>query len=522
MKRRFHRITAFLLSLLFLISCSATAAAAESKDEEEQVQWAEEISDFRAVEAWEGLHGFTFFDKSTFMGGESWGEPWITLSYHKCIGSVYIIFQYVYGEYEVVNNDTGEVAVVGQKGYLHDFLDMEQIFGECPASVTLRFPNGKVYLNELRIFTPGRVPDSVQIWEEPKDGETDLVLFSAHADDEHLFFAGVLPYYGKERGYQVQVVYLTGHPNYSTQRIHELLNGLWAVGIRSYPVIGRFSDFRYNSLLETYVNYASMGEPREEMLGFIVEQMRRFHPQVVVTHDFKGEYGHGMHMAMADLVAEALETSNDPSLYPETAEKYGTWDVPKAYFHLYGKNQIQMDWDQPLESFGGRTAYQVSVYTGFQAHASQLKDYRWYYAGYPTAKSIELYNPCLYGLYRSTVGEDVLKNDFFENVHTHAELAVMEAERLAEEARLKAEEEARLAEEAAQRAAEEARLKAEAEAREAQLAKERAEAEALEARQKAEALRKKRMTTGLGAGGGVVILAVCVWIFRKKAKRKNI
>ena len=33
-----------------------------------------------------------------------------------------------------------------------------------------------------------------------------------------------------------------------------------------------------------------------------------------------------------------------------------------------------------------------------------------------TAASIETYSPCNYGLFRSTVGLDTLKNDFFENL----------------------------------------------------------------------------------------------------------
>ena len=37
----------------------------------------------------------------------------------------------------------------------------------------------------------------------------DLMLCTTHADDEQLFFAGVLPYY-VSKGYDVQVVYAGG------------------------------------------------------------------------------------------------------------------------------------------------------------------------------------------------------------------------------------------------------------------------------------------------------------------------
>ena len=44
-------------------------------------------------------------------------------------------------------------------------------------------------------------------------------------------------------GYNVQVVYVCDHHNFEAYRIHEMLDGLWAVGIRTYPVIGNFPDY---------------------------------------------------------------------------------------------------------------------------------------------------------------------------------------------------------------------------------------------------------------------------------------
>ncbi|MBQ4178508.1 MAG: DUF4406 domain-containing protein, partial [Elusimicrobia bacterium] len=40
--------------------------------------------------------------------------------------------------------------------------------------------------------------------------QADMMLFSTHADDEHLWFAGLLPTY-VDRGYDIQVVYFTNH-----------------------------------------------------------------------------------------------------------------------------------------------------------------------------------------------------------------------------------------------------------------------------------------------------------------------
>ena len=128
-------------------------------------------------------------------------------------------------------------------------------------------------------------------------------------------------------------------------------------------------------------------------------------------------------------------------------------------FHMYTQNEIVMDWDQPYDSLSGQTPFEVSIFSGFAQHQSQLDSFMWYYYGYTKASQLPLFNPCYYGLYRTTVGNDQQKNDMFENVTTHGELdRIAEEKRLAEEARLRAEEEARL------KAEEEARLQAEAEA----------------------------------------------------------
>lgn len=524
MNRTLCRLLALALCLCTFTSFFAPAAAQETEPGDNM---ARDISSRDVITASTGFPStYPLFDGKRTVMQSMPRESSLTLSHEEGIGSAYLIFQKAYGPYKLINNDTGESVVCGQGGFLHDFLDVEGLFGTAPGSVTISFENGPAFLTELSVYTPGQVPDSVQKWNMPVDNETDLILYSTHGDDEHLFFAGILPYYGTELGYQVQVVYLTDHANDDPSRIHEMLDGLWAVGHSTYPVVGHYPDFRVDDMETTYMAFERLGFSREEMLGFVLAQMRRFKPKVVVTHDFNGEYSHGQHMVYADLVAKALEISNDPAQYPELAESYGLWDVPKAYFHLYEENPIVMDWDRPLDSFGGETAFEVSVYRGFQCHKSQILDFAWYYAGFPNALSLTKYNPCYYGLYRSTVGQDVQKNDFFENVTTYAQDRKAEEERLAEEARLKAEEEARLKaeEEARRKAEEEARRQAEEEAKrkaeeEARLERERAEAEAAaKAAEARRALLQKRILIGMAATLLVLAVVLVVLICHRKRK----
>jgi len=458
---------------------------------------AEDISSYLLITEYEGLAGRGYlFDHNRRTGYLTSPKASLTLHHEKGIGSLYLTFNASYTPYYVVNLDTGEEKTI-DNGYLHAFLDLVSIFGTVPKRVQLRFENGQAALYEMRVFTRGKVPDSIQKWSEPVEGKTDLVLFSAHSDDDQLFFAGLLPYYAVERGYQVQVVYLTSHWNTYSLRAHEVLDGLWAVGIRAYPVFAPYPDFfQANTLEAGFDLFEQAGHTREDMTGFVVEQLRRFRPMVAVGHDFDGEYGHIQHKIYAQLLADAVAVSGDGKVYPESASAYGVWDVPKTYIHLYEENPIVMDWDQPMENFEGKTPYEVSRYLGFVCHGSQHENWMRFFSA-DKASGLPTYSPCQYGLYRTTVGADRNKNDMFENVLNHAEL-----DRLAQEEAARAE---------AERAEEQKRLAEEQRALEESIADEHRRREtarkAMENRRKMEPL-----ATAAWIVGGIVLLIILVFV----------
>lgn len=189
--------------------------------------------------------------------------------------------------------------------------------------------------------------------------------------------------------------------------------------MRHYPYTGDFYDA-----------YADDLDKAKEMFGednaisFVVEMLRKFKPQVAVAQDENGEYGHGTHKLTAYAMEKAVEVSMDADSYPESATKYGVWDVPKTYLHLYSKNQITLDCRKPLERFGGKTTLEVAS-ESYKKHVSQ--QWCWFYVDdeyeYSCAK---------YGLYRTTVGVDTT-NDIMEHI--------VDYKTQAEEERRKAEEE---------------------------------------------------------------------------------
>ena len=354
-----NRIWCVMLALLVCVMLAVPARA-------EEVQEAADISGEIQVVSSQGIDKVeSLFDGVQTKTVEMDEAATICLEHAGGIGSAYLIFDLEYGAFTVTDPDSGESREFGENALVHEFADIEGAFGYAPGKIEIAFESGAGFLNEIFLFAPGTPPDWVQRWQLPRDGATDLVLFSTHGDDEQLFFAGLLPYYTKERGYQCQVVFLTNHRNVTNLRVHEMLDGLWAVGIDTYPVFGSFPDQFSESRRDAYGYMAMEGITDEELLSFVVENLRRFKPLVAVGHDLGGEYGHGQHMMYADLLIRAIEITDDAEEFPKSARQYGTWDVPKTYLHLYTKNQIYMDWDQPLESFDGLTAFQVSKDLGF-------------------------------------------------------------------------------------------------------------------------------------------------------------
>lgn len=369
-----------------------------------------------------GYSGFAFLkdgNKKTYKSSN--GNCFITLESQEDIYSVYLMFDLEYGEYTITDNTNNLTLTAGKYEFLHEYIKLSK-----PSkSLTLSFSNGAVRLSEITAYSEGTTPEGVQDWSAPLDDKTDILLLATHGDDDQLFFAGLFPLYAAERKCAVQVAYLTDHRNLTKARTHEMLNGLWATGVTAYPVFGRFADFRIDDLQGTYNRYAQLGTTKEELQAYVVEQIRRFKPQVVVAHDFKGEYGHGMHMAYTDLLVNSLDITNDETQFVDSAKKYGVWDIPKTYIHLYKENPIVIDYDTPLNSFNGLTAFQATQKFGYPCHESQ--QYTWFTdwlngkGSITKATQIKTHNPCEFGLYRSTVGEDIAKNDFMENIVKYAD-----------------------------------------------------------------------------------------------------
>lgn len=317
-------------------------------------------------------------------------------------GALIIYWTFEPTNYELVEYDAGQ-NVLRTRDQSCTFPSIVSLYELLPETryVFVNLKAAEQNISEVKVYTQGALPERVQQWRAPVE-KADLMVVSAHQDDELIFFGGTIPRYAVAEQRPTVVVYMA---NCTRSRRQEALNGLWAMGVRDYPEFINLRDKRVESVQAGIELWGG----QEAILSELVQRIRRFRPEVIVTHDFNGEYGHNQHKITAMAMQYAIDAAADPAQFPESASAYGAWQVKKLYIHLYGENQIYMDWNTPLEGLGGLSPLQ-SAQLGYAEHVSQQDYYQVVDGGkYDNAK---------FGLYSTQVGLDTGKNDFFENIDT--------------------------------------------------------------------------------------------------------
>ncbi len=338
-------------------------------------------------------------------------DPFVSITSEQPVYGLYICFRQVPASYEIQTETRGgwKCLTEGDTRFVHVFYELH---GEKKLRIqSTQSGKHRFGINEIFLFGEGDIPEWVQRWEEPEK-KADILFLSTHPDDELIFFGGAIPTYTAELGKKVQVAYLSWS---NTTRRSEALNGLWTLGVRHYPDFGGFPDSFSSTAKDAY---AKAG--KDKVLSWVTEIYRKYRPEAVVTQDIHGEYGHGQHRMVADAAIQCFDLAADAEKYPDSASEYGTWEVKKLYIHLYGdeSNQIVMNWDIPLEKFGGRTGLELAA-EAFALHKTQ-EGAKVNTHGKPEKLSVErtgsVYDNRIFGLYATRVGPDEIRNDFLEHI----------------------------------------------------------------------------------------------------------
>lgn len=390
----------WLIALLTLLALSLSVAfAAEANDITEDCK-------FKVCSSGRKYTLMTDKKYTSYWESNKIKTPWIAITAPegKPIAGLYVCFGNMPESWEIQTSDDGKdwfTAVPGDTRFLHAYVALPQPAQHVRLAVTSEKKTA-LRINDLFVLSEGDLPDWVQVW-QPTEEKADILFLSTHPDDELIFFGGAIPTYAVEQQRKVVVAYFTRS---NTTRSSELLNGLWHMGVRTYPVIGNFKDSYAKNLKAAYKTAGGKGKVNEWIVGLY----RQYKPEVVVTQDTNGEYGHKQHMMIADAAQNCIALAANEDEFTASTIAYGTWQVKKLYLHLYPENQITFDWTVPLKSMNGATGIELAE-EAYTLHKTQAS------SGMSVTETGTKYDNRVFGLAFTSVGEDVRKDDFLENIY---------------------------------------------------------------------------------------------------------
>jgi LmbE family N-acetylglucosaminyl deacetylase len=170
-----------------------------------------------------------------------------------------------------------------------------------------------------------------------------LVLTGAHPDDESFGIGGTLAQYAAA-GYNVYYVcgtrgevgevppeMLKGYKSIGDLRMHELECAARVLGLKDVIYLG-YRDSGMAGSPENKNPKALAATPTERVAKQIVKIIRELNPEVVITSDPNGGYGHPDHIAIYKATMMAFEACGDPKKYPEAGSPF---QPQKLYYHVF-------------------------------------------------------------------------------------------------------------------------------------------------------------------------------------------
>jgi LmbE family N-acetylglucosaminyl deacetylase len=169
-----------------------------------------------------------------------------------------------------------------------------------------------------------------------------LVFCGAHPDDETFGFGSTLAQYaaqgvkvycvcstGGEAG-TVDPEFMEGFSSIADLRKEELKCAGEALGLSGILYLGYRDSGMQGSEDNKNPDCLAMAS-QDEVVKRLVKIFRQLKPDVVITHDEGGGYGHPDHIATHNAVVKAFQAAGDSSRYPETGQAF---QPSKLYFGI--------------------------------------------------------------------------------------------------------------------------------------------------------------------------------------------
>ncbi len=193
-------------------------------------------------------------------------------------------------------------------------------------------------------------------------GQRLLVCF-AHPDDEAFPVGGALAAHAA-RGVQIRLITATlgeeGEIRQEGAATRETLGSVRRVELaRAVRILG-LSDhivlhYRDSGMAGTPPNehpQAFVNAPAEVVIERLVEEIRRFRPQVVLTFDPAGLYGHPDHIAIYRHATEAFHRASNSAAYPQHLINGVEPHTAQRLFYSARPRGFRLEWAQTLRAYG--------------------------------------------------------------------------------------------------------------------------------------------------------------------------
>jgi LmbE family N-acetylglucosaminyl deacetylase len=176
-----------------------------------------------------------------------------------------------------------------------------------------------------------------------------ILVVLAHPDDETFGMGGTLALYAQQ-GIEVNLVCATrgevgdvpegmmeGYASVAELREHELLEATKILGLKNVDFLG-YRDSGMPGSPDNKHPQALAAAPLDEVAGKVVQYIRKYRPQVVLTFDPIGGYHHPDHIAIQRATEKAFYKAGDGSFFPEN---YPPFFPKKLYFHTMPKGLLR-------------------------------------------------------------------------------------------------------------------------------------------------------------------------------------
>lgn len=176
-----------------------------------------------------------------------------------------------------------------------------------------------------------------------------LLAVLAHPDDETFGMGGTLALYAAQ-GAEVHLIcatrgeagtvspeFMQHHDSIAALREDELRCAAQHLGLKGVY----FLDYRDSGMPGSADNrhpQALINAPQAEVAAKIVARIRELKPQVVVTFDPMGGYGHPDHIATHKATVEAFHAAGDPAKYPQGLPPHRP---EKLYYSVFSRSFLR-------------------------------------------------------------------------------------------------------------------------------------------------------------------------------------